>query len=182
MGDLRVWIGNQAEYAARLVGEWVDVDDIDELRAAFDRITRGGRDEHYIGDIEGPAWFREIIGEWGTLDLLGWCIDLAEAIDADDIDEEMFSAWWGITSTSYGRPLDFDPAEIVEKCRDEYLVSGDDERDAAMAYAYELRCHEDVVDHLDPRSCIDWDQYARHLANDFTLVRHAGTVYVFQST
>ena len=52
-----------------------------------------------------------------------------------------------------------------------------------MAYA------EDMVEgfrdwdysYLDPRSCIDWDAYARNLQNDYTFCQVGRTVYIVGS-
>lgn len=81
--DLRVWIGNQAVYADRLVGEWVDATNPDELLAAYNRVTRDGRDEMFIGDVEGPAWFRQMVGEWASVDSISHAASIADAL-ADD--------------------------------------------------------------------------------------------------
>lgn len=181
--DLRVWIGNQAVYADRLVGEWVDATDADELSAAFDRVTRGGQDEHFVGDIEGPAWFRQMVGEWGSFDAIVHAVSVAEELESEYLDSDYFTAWWDGAHTSYSPATKWDAQELVEHARDDYWGEGDSERDAAMAYAEEMI--EDMSDwdysHLDPRSCIDWDAYARNLQNDFRFCRVGGTVYIVGS-
>lgn len=177
---MRVWIGNQAEYADRLRGEWVDADDTDELHAAYNRVTYNGRDEHFIGDVEGPAWFRQMVGEWGTLEIIEHAASIAEELESEGMDSDYFTAWWDGVCTSFRPPTKWDAAELCEHARDDYWGEGDSERDAAMSYAENMV--EGMSDwdysHLDPRSCIDWDAYARNLQNDYTFCRVGGTVYI----
>lgn len=52
---LSVWIGNLADYNAGLLnGRWFDLDDYteDELKAAVNEMTNGGKDEYFIADFE----------------------------------------------------------------------------------------------------------------------------------
>jgi hypothetical protein len=179
MAELRVWLGNQAQYADRLRGEWVNVGDPDELSAVYNRVTYNGRDEHFIGDVEGPAWFREMATEWADIDVLSAAAGIAEALDDESVSDDLFSAWWDIVHTSYARPHEWDPRELVNAARDALMAEGDGDADAAMSYA-EAFCSMDEWDysHLDPRSCIDWDAYARNLQNDYSFVRVGGTVFI----
>lgn len=179
---MRVWIGNQAEYADRLHGEWVDADHADELAAAYNRVTYNGRDEHFIGDVEGPAWFRQMVGEWASIDTVTYAASIAEELESEGMKDDYFTAWWDGAYTSYSPPTKWDAAELCQHARDDYWGEGDSERDAAMSYA------DGMVDmsgwdysHLDPRSCIDWDAYARNLQNDYTFCRVGGTVYIIGS-
>jgi len=183
MDDLKVWIGNQAVYADRLVGEWVDATDPDELLAAYNRVTRDGRDEMFVADVEGPAWFRQMVGEWANVDSINHAASIADALADDYMDSDYFAAWWDGACTSFRPPTKWDAAELVQHARDDYYAEGDSERDAAMSYAegFVEGFSDWDYSHLDPRSCIDWDAYARNLQNDYTFCRVGGTVYVIGS-
>jgi hypothetical protein len=173
----RVWLGNQAAYADRLIGEWVDAREPDELATAYDRVTRAGKDEHFVGDVEGPVWFRDMIGEWGSVEVIAFAASVADELESAGVDSDLFDAWWDCMGTSYGNPLKWDPAELVDAARDSLMAEGDSDTDAAMNYADEMFERWEYP-YTDPRSCIDWEQYARHLQNDYSFVRVGGTVYI----
>lgn len=72
----RIWLGDLAAYNdGRLIGEWVDADDLDAMTELCDRMTHGGRSDYYIADHEGFGGYR--VHEYANLERVA---ELAAAI------------------------------------------------------------------------------------------------------
>lgn len=184
MDECRVWVGNLAAYnAGRLVGDWVDATDEDAVRELFAKVTRGGEVEHYIGDVDGPKFFRDTVGEYGGEDVI---IGAAELLAAVDGNAESFAAWLDMLDTYEQRDAVKDPAGTVERFEDEFRGTWDSIGEYAEELATDCAGSREDADRLRggewPYSCIDWERAGRELVmggDVWTADAGGGSVHVF---
>lgn len=148
----RVWIGSLAAYnAGRLIGEWVDADDLDTLQEAAERVLkRGGGEEIALMDREG---FGDLIGEYTQLERVA---EIAQAIEEHG---EPFVIFW-TSEPSWFESLEI--GEASDTFEEAYCGGGwDSMRDYAENLAEELGA---IPDDLSwPLTHIDWEGAAREL-------------------
>lgn len=144
----RIWIGSLADYnAGRLIGEWVDATDLDEMYEALDRVLAQSKEEvaeeYYIGDHENFGDFK--VYTYEPLDILS---AVGEAIDEHG---PAVAAWIAYTGDQDYALATFDDA---------FCGKHDSEKDFAYDQADAMG-----IDKVPApwRNYIDWDLYARDL-------------------
>jgi antirestriction protein len=152
----RVWIGSLHAYnEGRLVGEWTDADDLEQLEAVAARVlAKGGGEEIALMDREG---FGDLIGEYTQLSRVA---EIAQAIEEHG---EAFLVYW---SEIVGDLQDKDIADAIEQFEEAFCGEYDSLRD----YAEELAEDIGAIDHDAgwPMNCIDWDRATRELSMDYS--------------
>jgi antirestriction protein len=138
----RVWIGCLASYnAGRLIGEWVDATDVDEMYECRDRVAAaawkaavecgdapiyfGPPEEFFLADNEGFGFNPGEYPDWGALATVGALV------------EQHGSAFRAFLSW-----IDEDPLSIADELEDRfgeaYCGEADSEQDAAREMVSEL--------------------------------------------
>lgn len=110
-----VWIGSLHAYnCGRLIGEWADASDLDQLREVEARVlAQGGGEEIALMDFEG---FGEMIGEYTPLDRVA---EIAAAIEEHG---EALIHYAGFAGIGDGAEV----AELVQGFEDAHAGSGYD--------------------------------------------------------
>lgn len=147
-----VWIGSLHAYnCGRLIGEWVDATDLEELNEAAARVLRnGGGEEIALMDYEG---FGDMIGEYTSLDRVA---EIASAI-----------AEHGEPLILFARHIGFDAgddlAHLIEWFQEAYIGSGFDSlrEYAEDAFADLLGLPPRVAEQVAPY--IDYDRFQHEL-------------------
>lgn len=138
----RVWIGCLASYnAARLIGEWVDAVDVDEMNECRDRVAAqaveaakaageypvyfGEPEEFFLADNEGFGFSVGEYPDWSALAKVG------ALIDERGEDFVAFLKWID------GDPLEM-ADELEERFNEAYCGSADDEKSYAYQYVEEV--------------------------------------------
>jgi len=146
-----VWIGSLHAYnCGRLIGEWADASDLDQLREVEARVlAEGGGEEIALMDFQG---FGEMIGEYTPLDRVA---EIAAAIEEHG---EALIHYAGFAGIGDGA----DVAELVQGFEDAHAGSG---YDSLKDYA-EQNFGEffDVPDKLAPY--IDYEAFEASLDCD----------------
>lgn len=171
----RVWIGCLASYnAGRLIGEWVDAVDIDEMNECRDRVAAaaveaakaageypvyfGDPEEFFLADHEG---FGFNIGEYPNWEAVATIGALIESHGSDFV---AFLQWRD--NTGAGDPLE-DADELEDAFGAVYCGEADSERDAAYQIVDELGFGDFEAGHSfwdsTLASYLDWDSIARDL-------------------
>lgn len=178
----RAWIGCLASYnAGRLIGEWVDATDIDEMNDAKDRIAAtavraAGKDfPVYFSDPEEFALFdydgfpSSLVNQWGEFP--DWN-DVAAIGQALTDGGQLFATWLQFAS-NYGATIaGMDAAELLDKCHAQHQGDAESERE------YTADLYEDV--HAIPswlQGHIDWDSLATEQFQHGTLELIDGHVF-----
>jgi antirestriction protein len=193
----KVWIACLASYnAGRLVGEWVDATDIDEMYAARDRVAKaavkeakaageypvyfGEPEEFAIHDYDNFGSLASTLGEypsWEKVAKIGAMIEehgapmlawLETLDEIDDVDESAFQQ-------HFRGEWDSEEAFVLNLLIEEVPLMLYSERGR-----YSDRPDYNVYDELS--SYIDWDSVARERFQhgNYTYVRANGTGYVFE--
>lgn len=184
--------------AGRLIFEWVDATDLDEMLEAQEKVkTRAIAAAKEAG--EWPVYFTEpeefMLADWeglgngivGEYTRLSKVAELAEAIEEHG---DAFLAFLEIAEDTE------DIGELVDSFQERLVASGcDSEKDYAEQHVAECGWNEipagslkidtggypaieiDVFDSLG--SAIDYDYIARELFMDYDFVRYGGEGYVF---
>lgn len=187
----RVWVGDLSAYnAGKLRGEWVNTTDADAVRELFRRMSHDGTQDIYLGDVEGPRWFRDALGEHPNEDAVIRAGELVEMVEDPRhvADADAFDAWAANNDHRIGEYLagEIDADELVELFTDAYRGTWDSIAD----YAYELaRDIAPIAAMIEgpvwPFSCIDWEHAGRELeigGDVWTASDGHGGVYVFDAT
>ena len=169
----RVWIGCLQSYnAGRLIGEWVDATDLDEMLEAQEHVKalaisaakEAGDwpvyfhepEEFFLADNEG---FGNAIGEYTPLDKVA---ELGAAIEEHGA---AFLAYLG----GFGRDdIPTDPAEMVTDFQDRYAGEWESDEDYARelvdAIGWKFEAGSAELDAISPY--LDWEMIARELMMD----------------
>jgi antirestriction protein len=187
----KVWIACLASYnAGRLVGEWVDATDIDEMYAARDRVAKAAVEEAKKAG-EYPVYFGEPeefaihdYDNFGSLaSTLGEYPSWAKVAKIGAMIEEH-----GAPMLAWLETLD----ELDEIDEDDFHDHFRGEWDSEAAYAMEVvmeigsggvPAQVDGIDIFDELSSyLDWESIARAMFQhgNYTYVRANGTGYVFE--
>lgn len=157
-----------------LVGEWVDlseVNDAEELKGKIHGIIRG--EEYAIHDYEDcPEELVQSYGEHATLeDLMEAQIYLQECIDNYDSDIVYAAFDVEVISSNYDPPEEW-PSKLSER----YVMSGESQREIAMERAVD-------TGEIDPESpmfgFIDWDHYVSEMRHDYAFAHAGGKYHLF---
>ena len=194
----QVWIGCLASYnAGRLIGEWVDATDADEIGEAEKRVAItavaaaqeageypvyfGDPEEFFIADYDGfPQAAVSMLGEYADYATVA---AVAVGIEAHG---EPFAKWLGSIDS-----LD-EPATLVDRFTEAYRGEYDSEEAYAREYVSDTggwsgvpsqveievgfqRKKIDIFDELD--SYIDWESVARELFDHGSLTFDDGSVF-----
>jgi antirestriction protein len=172
----RIYITCLASYnAGRLIGEWTDATDYDEIQEAIARVsataieaaTREGEypiyfgppEEFFITDYENFGEYR--VSEYEQLDKLA---ELGAAIEEHG---KAFGAYLGLGRES----ADADIADIVSNFEEALCGEYDSIKDYAYEYVSEcgwagIEGH--TLTESEIYNYLDWDQIAGELENDLT--------------
>lgn len=184
MDTPRVWLGCLASYnAGRLIGEWVDAIDADELAETQTRVAAeavkaakaageypvyfGEPEEFYVGDYDGFGDVGRLLGEYPSLKTVAHVGALIEEHG------EAFLKWVGTLDSG---------AELGELTGEDFLEHYRGEWDSEQAYAMEQVCCElgwagvptvvytslyDEKSKINPldelASVLDWESIAREM-------------------
>lgn len=176
---VRVWVGDLSAYNnGKLVGEWVDGDDLDALYAAYDAATHGGRYDFELMDVEAPKYLRDRIGSYSDAHRVYAAAVLADVLDTEGIAPELADAWNDATcgiddylaacakleTDAYPAEADYIARQIWEGFMGEY----DSREDWAQSYAEDAGMLTDGDSLL--MAHIDWAGVARELEYDCYVV------------
>lgn len=171
----RVWIGCLASYnAGRLIGEWVDAVDVDEMHEARDRVAvqaiaaakEAGEwpvyfsdpEEFFLADNEG---FGFNVGEYPNWEALAQVGALIEEHGEDFL---AFLTFWDNTR---GGDILEEADSLEEGFAESYCGAADSERDAAYEIVEDLGFGGLEAGHSfwdsELASYLDWDSIARDL-------------------
>ena len=174
--DLGAWVGCLSCYNdGALVGEWIDATMADD--AANDPEWQAATHEHHGRTAE---FVRDRCEEWWVMDhegfgSLGECGTASIQASAklltelsDDDERAAFVAYCAATGAEFN-------ADGLESHRDNYCGKWDSFKDYAQEMAGDYRpfgADSETARVLEswPYNCIDWDQAARELEYDYTVV------------
>lgn len=197
----KVWIGCLASYnAGRLIGEWVEATDVDEMNEAQARVAKqavtaakaageyplyfGDPEEFFIADYDNFGNLPSTLGEYpsyervakiGTLisdvgQVAVLAIDALEP-DLDEVDEDWFHA-------HYRGEWDSEEDYAMHVCEEIGLPNVE-----LAPQVYTGKFEEEPVNWIDLASSrIDWEGVARDMFRhgNYTSVRDGGTTHVFE--
>ena len=181
MSEAKVWVGCLGCYnEMRLVGEWVDAIDANDVTVAKlhtshkvkSDIYTMSHEELWVMDFEGfGGWLKAECSPMEAQRIAG----VIEAIEADHIDPDAVTAWadnLGLTIEDWtGHADDFGES---------YQGEWDSEEDFAQNLAEDIGAVDDSA--TWPNDCIDWERATRELFYDYWSERaEGGRVYVFRS-
>lgn len=201
----RVWIACLASYnAGRLIGEWVDATDVDEMNEAKDRISKeavkaakqakeyplyfGDPEEFAIHDYDGFGSLSSRLGEypdWENVAKIGALIEEhGEAflafvntveVDLDEVDEDVFHQ-------HYRNVHDSEESYCMEVCKELGIGGLQAHWPKPTQYGYSLNDeHINIVEELE--SYIDWDKVVQEMfdhGNYSSAPASNGGVHVFE--
>jgi antirestriction protein len=187
MDTPRVWIGCLASYnAGRLIGEWVDAVDLDEMNECRDRVAAqaveaakaageypvyfGDPEEFFLADNEGFGFNVGEYVDWAKLATVG-------ALIAEH--GEPFAAFLRWYDDNYSGDVLEDADELAERFSEAFCGEYESAKD--YAYEYVEECWQ-VPEHLE--GYLDWDTITRDLFDhgSYTFVNVTyGRGYVFRT-
>ena len=169
MSELRIYVASLADYnAGNLHGKWIDCEgkDVDDLQAEVDDMLERSKlpdaEEFAIHDAEG---FGDLIGEYTPLS------QVASYVEIIDEHDEAGLAWIEVAQDLGLELDDFD---------DHYRGEWNDFEEYATNWFDEV--YYELVKMADSQAyvTIDYEQFARDLRHEYSVVENGGTVYVFQ--